>query len=160
MVKQHLVEQCPPSFVFFQIQFVGEDFLVCASEGTYAQTFFNHADLSNLHAAFGSHFTVKFTEVTKETLTDIPPYRLRTCPLTAYKTPKHLPAGKWTVFSLLNFVAKHNNWWKRDETAKRATASKACVFIHGSGIREDLNWTSQFRAYWGNLHGWFPLLQY
>jgi hypothetical protein len=57
------------------------------------------------------------------------------------------------IYSITKNLVQPKPWWKQEYKEKRYNETKPCIFIHGSGIREDGNWTTEFREYWGNLDG-------
>eukprot|EP01126_Amoeba_proteus_P039011 TRINITY_DN4095_c0_g1_i15.p1 TRINITY_DN4095_c0_g1~~TRINITY_DN4095_c0_g1_i15.p1 ORF type:complete len:361 (+),score=35.98 TRINITY_DN4095_c0_g1_i15:69-1151(+) len=121
-----LSESCPESGHVIQIPFAGEYFLLCVN-----------SNKSQIISALGSQFHVRFVpqpEQENKLLFSSSVYRsLLTCPRTTYQIPLSVPS----------------QWWKISQVKRQATIPR-CIFVHGSGVQEAGNLTTNF-TYWGNI---------
>eukprot|EP01126_Amoeba_proteus_P039012 TRINITY_DN4095_c0_g1_i16.p1 TRINITY_DN4095_c0_g1~~TRINITY_DN4095_c0_g1_i16.p1 ORF type:complete len:220 (+),score=29.21 TRINITY_DN4095_c0_g1_i16:1-660(+) len=128
-----LSELCPESGQVIRIPFAGEYFLLCVN-----------SNKSQIISAIGSQFQVRFVpqpEQENNLLFSSSVYRsLLTCPRTTYQIP------------LLGKVP--SQWWKISQAKRQATIPR-CIFVHGSGVQEAGNLTTNF-TYWGNVQDFTP----
>jgi hypothetical protein len=128
-VNPEYAKECSQSPIF-KVSFVGETYLVCV--------------VDRVIFIRGSEFSVKIQQA-ENFVFDVPHLR------------QHLKACPQTTREAFEFpVAEERDQWWRAAPQAKALAIKDCVFIHGSGQKEDSPPTNSFIDYWGNISQYTP----